>query len=173
MTCSLISAAQFQSRPIHPTQVSISHLRDNFDVFARCFGFVAALHGLVRCSASSIGQRSEPPSALLGLKPVRCVTKPQKGSWYVASLPVINCSHRALLCLWPRVCRFAFDISPLAVRPTAYALRHYISFRGEALRSWTLEARSEQDTKWITLASHQNDLSLLEPLSSAYWKLVN
>jgi hypothetical protein len=76
--------------------------------------------GLVQVTSVplAIAPRSEPASAIVGRSLCRCVTLPNRESWFVIDL----------LNVW--------------VRPTAYTLRHYSSWDTEALRDWKLQGRS-------------------------------
>ena len=78
--------------------------------------------GLVQVTSVplAIAPRSEPASAIVGRSLCRCVTLPNRESWFVIDL----------LNVW--------------VRPTAYTLRHYSSWDTEALRDWKLQGRSAQ-----------------------------
>lgn len=83
----------------------------------------------------AIEPRSEPASAIVGRSCVRCVTLPNRESW------------------------FCIDLLKWWVRPTAYTLRHYDSWDTEALRDWKLQA-SNDGKKWTKLMSHKKDCSL-------------
>ena len=63
----------------------------------------------------AIAPKSEPASAIVGRSLCRCVTLPNRESWFVIDL----------LTVW--------------VRPTAYTLRHYDSWDTECLRDWKLQ----------------------------------
>jgi hypothetical protein len=55
-----------------------------------------------------------------------------------------------------------------------YTLRHGSSSTGNALRSWVLEAKVNNDpnTNWVLLKIHENDESLSEePNSSSSWEI--
>jgi hypothetical protein len=56
-----------------------------------------------------------------------------------------------------------------------YTIRHGASSRGNALRNWTLQAKSGDDVSdddWITLREHDSDYSISdEPDSAATWEL--
>jgi hypothetical protein len=48
----------------------------------------------------------------------------------------------------------------LAIAPSAYMLRHYVSWDVEALRSWVLEAKMHPGDVWKTVSTHSNDENL-------------
>jgi len=108
-----------------------------------------ALHGLVRVSSVPLATEpipSAPAWAILGREPIRCVTKPMKGGYFV------------------------IDLVKLWVKPTAYTLRHYSSYDTEALRDWKFQG-SNDGKKWSKLLSHKKDTSLLKKGQSKTWML--
>jgi SPRY domain/Sad1 / UNC-like C-terminal len=88
-------------------------------------------------TASGIMKDSEPPSAIVGNKAVRCVTAPHKSPW------------------------FSIDFKNRRVSPTHYSLRHYSTWDTEVIRNWRLEA-SEEGISFVTLLNHTNDTSMAE-----------
>eukprot|EP00475_Leptophrys_vorax_P022175 TRINITY_DN30176_c0_g1_i1.p1 TRINITY_DN30176_c0_g1~~TRINITY_DN30176_c0_g1_i1.p1 ORF type:complete len:1071 (+),score=235.80 TRINITY_DN30176_c0_g1_i1:49-3213(+) len=102
--------------------------------------------GLVKVRASSLEKDSVDVSALVGLKPVRLVTKGDANSW------------------------FEIDFSPRSICPTTYTLRHYNSWDFECLRNWRFEG-SNDGLAWVTLREHVNDTSLNKAGQSCSWSL--
>jgi hypothetical protein len=94
----------------------------------------------------AVQPKSEPASAIVGRSLCRCVTLPNRESWFIIDL--IN--------VW--------------VRPTAYTLRHYDSFDTEALRDWKLQG-SNDGKKWTKLLSHKKDESLNAKGESHTWAI--
>lgn len=94
----------------------------------------------------AIAPRSEPASAIVGRSLCRCVTLPNRESWFVIDL----------LTIW--------------VRPTAYTLRHYDSWDTECLRDWKLQG-SNDGKKWTKLLSHKKDESLNKKGASKTWQI--
>jgi len=88
--------------------------------------------------------RSEPASSIVGRSLCRCVTLPNRESWFVIEL----CD------VW--------------LRPTAYTLRHYDSWDTEALRDWKLQG-SNDGKKWAKLLSHKKDESLERKGATKTW----
>lgn len=85
-------------------------------------------------------------SALTDRVSVRCVTTNKPDSWMM------------------------IDFVHFKVRPTHYSLRHYISWRNEALRNWVLEG-SNNGKLWAVLRDHKNDASLFGKGSICSWQL--
>ena len=104
--------------------------------------------GLVRVTSVplAVNPPSAPASAIVGREVVRCVTLPNRESW------------------------FCVDFLSLYVRPTHYTLRHYDSFDSEALRDWKLQG-SNDGAKWSKLLSHKKDEHLQGKGSSHTWQL--
>jgi ankyrin repeat protein len=102
--------------------------------------------GLVRCACSSKMGNSKPMDALCGRETVRCVTQNKPDQW--VSIDLVN----------------------KYVVPTAYMLRHYISFDTEALRNWRLEATND-DTNWYILSTHVEDDKLKTKGGTYTWEL--
>lgn len=92
----------------------------------------------------AIAPRSEPASAIVGRSLCRCVTLPNRESWFVIDL----------LTVW--------------VRPTAYTLRHYDSWDTECLRDWKFQG-SNDGKKWTKLLSHKKDESLDKKGATKTW----
>jgi len=107
--------------------------------------------GLVRVSASTLNEDSEPVSAVVGTAVVRCVTKPIPDQW------------------------FAIDFGPHAlIQPTSYSLRHYSSYASEALRYWRFQGTTDGDPQtahWVTISEHENDASLEGKGATHTWKV--
>ena len=104
--------------------------------------------GLVKVTSVplAVNPPSAPASAIVGREVVRCVTLPNRESW------------------------FCVDLVSLYVRPTAYTLRHYDSFDSEALRDWKLQG-SNDGAKWSKLLSHKKDEHLQGKGSSHTWQI--
>ena len=104
--------------------------------------------GLVRVTSVplAVSPPSEPASAIVGRSVCRCVTLPNRESWFCVDLLSFYC------------------------RPTAYTLRHYDSYDSEALRDWKLQA-SNDGKKWSKLISHKKDESLQGKGSSHTWPI--
>jgi hypothetical protein len=102
--------------------------------------------GLVRVRASSLEKDSVPETAVVGLYPLRCVTKNENLSW------------------------FEIDFLTRSIAPSAYTLRHYSSWDTEALRNWRLEG-SNDGLSWVTIREHLNDASLAKSGQSFTWSL--
>ena len=94
----------------------------------------------------AVNPPSAPASAIVGREVVRCVTQPNRESW------------------------FCVDLLTLYVRPTAYTLRHYDSYDSEALRDWKLQG-SNDGAKWVKLLSHKKDEHLQGKGSSHTWEI--
>lgn len=77
---------------------------------------------------------------------VNCHTKDNKKSW------------------------FAIDLGVFII-PNAYTLRHARGYGRSALRNWMLQG-SKDGINWITLVTHVDDKSLVEPGSTATWPIV-
>lgn len=77
---------------------------------------------------------------------VNCHTKDNKKSW------------------------FAIDLGMFVI-PSAYTLRHARGYGRSALRNWLLQG-SKDGVNWITLVTHNDDKSLIEPGSTASWPVV-
>jgi len=84
---------------------------------------------------SSIMHDSAPAEKLLSPETLRIVTKPDPKSW------------------------FSFDFGSRKIRPTAYMVRHYLSWDTEALRNWNFEA-SNDGMEWKVIREHRGDVSL-------------
>jgi len=106
------------------------------------------LTGLIRVYASSLMHDSAPATAVLGKEAVRCVTKPEKNSWFVIDFA------RKMIC------------------PTAYTLRHYSTWDTEALRTWQFSA-SVDGLKWDIIKKHRNDTSLNMKGAAYTWRIDN
>ncbi|XP_034475002.1 E3 ubiquitin-protein ligase Ufd4 [Drosophila innubila] len=65
---------------------------------------------------------------------------------------------------------FAIDLGVYIV-PTAYTLRHARGYGRSALRNWLLQA-SKDGINWVTLITHVDDKSLVEPGSTATWPII-
>ncbi|KAH8394178.1 hypothetical protein KR215_003788 [Drosophila sulfurigaster] len=65
---------------------------------------------------------------------------------------------------------FAIDLGVYVV-PTAYTLRHARGYGRSALRNWLLQA-SKDGNSWVTLITHVDDKSLVEPGSTATWPII-
>lgn len=102
--------------------------------------------GEIRVIPSTLMHDSTPASAALGRETVRCVTKPEKNSWFV------------------------FDFSPRKICPTHYSIRHYSSWDTEALRSWEFEGSNDGDT-FVSIRSHVNDAELNGKGGTHTWKV--
>ena len=104
--------------------------------------------GLVRVTSVplAVNPPSAPASAIVGREVVRCVTLPNRESWFCVDLLTLYC------------------------RPTAYTLRHYDSYDSEALRDWKLQG-SNDGAKWSKLLSHKKDEHLHGKGSSHTWTL--
>lgn len=102
----------------------------------------------MRVLVSSLAADSTPASAAVGLDVVRCVTRAEPNSW------------------------FQFDLSPrrVAVRPSAYSLRHYSSWDVEAVRNWVFQGSVDGAT-WTTLRAHKEDTTLNGKGAAATWAL--
>lgn len=94
----------------------------------------------------AVAPKSEPASAIVGRSLCRCVTLPNRESWFIIDF----------LTVW--------------VRPTAYTLRHYDSFDTEALRDWKLQG-SNDGRKWTKLLSHKKDEALDRKGASKTWAI--
>ncbi|ALC39182.1 CG5604 [Drosophila busckii] len=77
---------------------------------------------------------------------LNCHTKDNKKAWFVIDLGVY-------------------------IIPSAYTLRHARGYGRSALRNWLLQA-SKDGVSWITLITHVDDKSLVEPGSTATWPIV-
>ena len=93
--------------------------------------------GIVTVTAASIHDDS-PVSAVVGRTAVRCVSRPEEKQWFSVKFP-----------------------DDCHILPSHYQLRHYISSKTEALRSWRFEG-SNDGVFWDTLREHRNDASLDE-----------
>jgi len=102
--------------------------------------------GLVKVVLSSLVADSASSSAVVGKRAVRCVTKPEPGSWVKV------------------------DFLDNSVQPTHYTIRHYSSWDTEALRSWRFQG-SQDGVSWTTLKTHSNDTSLKTKGGSHTWAL--
>jgi len=104
--------------------------------------------GVVRVTSVplAVSPASAPASAIVGREVVRCVTQPNRESW------------------------FCIDLLTWYCRPTHYTLRHYDSFDSEALRDWKLQG-SNDGKKWSKLVSHKKDESLNGKGSSHTWEI--
>ena len=104
--------------------------------------------GVVRVTSVplAVSPASAPASAIVGREVVRCVTQPNRESW------------------------FCIDLLTWYCRPTHYTLRHYDSFDSEALRDWKLQA-SNDGKKWSKLVSHKKDEALDGKGSSHTWEI--
>ena len=102
--------------------------------------------GLVGVSSSPLLENSEPASAIVGNRVVRCSTKPALNSW------------------------FEIDFKQHRVAPTHYSLRHYATWDTEALRHWTLEG-SEDGAQWHLLSTHEDDKALAAKGATHTWRV--
>lgn len=60
------------------------------------------------------------------------------------------------------------------LRPSYYCLKHGASGIGNAIRNWTLEAKVEEDSPWIEIRKHVNDVTMREePQSVAGYELTS
>eukprot|EP01084_Bolivina_argentea_P250941 420657_1 len=62
------------------------------------------------------------------------------------------------------------DFKTLKIKPTAYTLRHYISWDIEALRNWNFEG-SNNGIDWTIIKQHKNDENLNKKGKSYTWKI--
>jgi E3 ubiquitin-protein ligase HECTD1 len=76
----------------------------------------------------------------------------------------VNCHTKDNKKAW-----FAIDLGML-VFPTAYTLRHARGYGRSALRNWLFQM-SKDGVNWITLVTHSDDKSLVEPGSTCTWPI--
>jgi E3 ubiquitin-protein ligase HECTD1 len=74
----------------------------------------------------------------------------------------VNCHTKDNKKAW-----FSIDLG-MYVIPTAYTLRHARGYGRSALRNWLFQM-SKDGTNWVTLVTHNDDKSLLEPGSTCTW----
>lgn len=103
---------------------------------------------LVMLATSGLSPDSEPISSIVGNKVVRCVTTPEKKSW------------------------FLIDLLNYVVKPTHYTLRHYSTWDTEAIRNWRFQG-SMDNNKWTTLMHHNEDDALKQKGATHTWKIPN
>jgi hypothetical protein len=61
-----------------------------------------------------------------------------------------------------------------SLRPSYYCLKHGASGIGNAIRNWTLEAKTDEYSPYVTLRTHSNDTTMREePQSKAAYELNN
>jgi len=101
---------------------------------------------LVVVTSSTIMNNSQPMSAVVGRRSVRCVTKPHAKSW------------------------IAVNFLNNQVKPTAYTLRHYQSWDTEALRYWNFEG-STDGRDWRVISKHTNDTALSKAGQAHTWRV--
>lgn len=102
--------------------------------------------GFIKIKASTLMPDSLPLSSAVGRESVRCVTKPERNSW------------------------FRFEFSGFRVKPSHYSLRHYDSWDTECLRSWCFEG-SNDGVSWVNIVSHRNDTALDEKGATHTWRV--
>lgn len=90
---------------------------------------------MLKVEPSSLMHNSEPPSAVVGREVVRCVTQNKPNSFFI------------------------IDFQSFSIIPTAYTIRHYLSWNVEALRSWVFEG-STNKRDWVVLKKHINDTTI-------------
>lgn len=103
--------------------------------------------GIVTVTASSILGDSTPMSAVVGRDVVRCATKSLPNSW------------------------IAIDFQDKRVQPSAYTLRHYVSWDSEAIRFWRFEA-SHDGVSWVTVSEHNDDATLNKKGATGTWRVA-
>ena len=89
---------------------------------------------------------SQPPHCFIGRTTVRCLSDEQQNAW------------------------FSVDFQDRYIKPTLYSLRHYTSWKIEALRSWEFQG-SVDGQNWITLKKHENDTSLNDKGKTKTWNV--
>ncbi|XP_055917431.1 E3 ubiquitin-protein ligase Ufd4 isoform X1 [Eupeodes corollae] len=77
----------------------------------------------------------------------------------------VNCHTKDNKKAW-----FAIDLG-LYLVPNAYTLRHARGYGRSALRNWMLQG-SKDGVSWVTLVTHSDDKSLVEPGSTSTWPIV-
>uniref|UniRef100_A0A1B0ANY5 E3 ubiquitin-protein ligase n=1 Tax=Glossina palpalis gambiensis TaxID=67801 RepID=A0A1B0ANY5_9MUSC len=77
----------------------------------------------------------------------------------------VNCHTKDNKKAW-----FAIDLGVYII-PNAYTLRHARGYGRSALRNWMLQG-SKDGVNWITLVTHTDDKSLVEPGSTSTWPIV-
>lgn len=66
---------------------------------------------------------------------------------------------------------FTIDLGPTrSVVPTAYALRHGMSFKADSLRTWDLQGSTNGES-WVLLRRHPNDPALNARYATHIWKI--
>jgi HECT-domain (ubiquitin-transferase)/Regulator of chromosome condensation (RCC1) repeat/SPRY domain/Kelch motif len=101
----------------------------------------------VTSNAYAVDKRAAPIAAVVGRDAVRCLTQKKPNSW------------------------FMIDLHGVQVRPTRYSLKHYSSWDIEALRSWNLEGKNEDEKEWTLLKRHENDTALNKRGATHTWDL--
>jgi hypothetical protein len=101
---------------------------------------------VIKVTASSLQNDSEPAQAIVGLSTVRCVTAAKPNQ----SFKITFLEH--------------------TVCPSHYSLKHYSSWDTEALRSWKFEA-SNDGINWTCLREHINDAVLDKKGATHTWEL--
>lgn len=77
----------------------------------------------------------------------------------------VNCHTKDNKKAW-----FAIDLGVFIV-PNAYTLRHARGYGRSALRNWLLQG-SRDGINWVTLVTHTDDKSLVEPGSTSTWPIM-
>lgn len=76
----------------------------------------------------------------------------------------VNCHTKDNKKAW-----FAIDLG-MHIIPTAYTLRHARGYGRSALRNWLFQM-SKDGVNWVTLVTHNDDKSLVEPGSTCTWPI--
>jgi len=101
---------------------------------------------IVKVTSSRLVRDSQPASAIVGRKMVRCACRPENNNW------------------------FCVDLQEYFVLPTKYTLRHYSSWDVECLRTWVLEA-SVDGKRFRVIKEHRNDVSIDGKGATASWDI--
>jgi len=101
--------------------------------------------GLITVESLTIRDNSKPITAITGRKSVRCVSEAFADQWFTVNF------HELEIC------------------PTAYSLRHYLSWDYDALRSWDFEGFD--GTQWVLIRRHKKDKSLHKKGMWVTWPL--
>jgi hypothetical protein len=107
----------------------------------------ALMRHSVDVQLSSVMADSKPAHFVVGRESVRCVTRNEPNQWLL------------------------LDLHGLLLRPSHYALRHYLSWDVEALRSWRFEA-SRDRVHWKLLRQHVDDTTLYTKGQTAVFALT-
>ena len=105
-----------------------------------------AQRGLVRVTCSGLMKDSLPIDHVVGRAVVRCVTSAEPAAW---------------ICI---------ELCGVWVQPSAYTLRHYISWDTECMRNWVLEG-SRDGKLFAPLSVHVNDPAISGIGATHTWTL--